>query len=233
MDIKEVISNSSNYISLLKYCIGPLSGAFAGSYITYKLAIRREEKKAEKEKIQAGQVALFTLIRQLNVIAGIKKQIFDKVKNDRVRHYIILSTIDNDYVDFKLDVTSMSYLLVTEFRNTLGEMLVIEDLFHTTINAIKTRAKIHIEFQEALEKWGVSAITGLTDLNMKKIVGDRLCISLEKITNEVYELLDDCFRKLKIIIPKLADELERLFPKNKFIRFELQYTDPNLSPDHP
>lgn len=199
----------------------PLVAAFMGAFIAYRLARRKEEDRLKKDRIEAGQKALFTLIRQLNAAMVVKKSIFEKFENERFRHYIIPSTVCNNYDDLKIDFKSITYLLMTDHGNILNEALVVEDLFHSTIKAINRRSDIHIEFQKLLDGANILNANELKEEDVKKVVGLRICITLEKSTNEIYDLLKELIEKLMIIIPKLAYNFEKLYPGTKFIRVAL------------
>jgi len=50
--------------NIVKFVI-PLFAAFFGSFATYSFGVYKEKKVKKNEKIQAGQAALFALVRQL------------------------------------------------------------------------------------------------------------------------------------------------------------------------
>jgi hypothetical protein len=223
MDIISLIKDPNSYLGLLKYCIGPLAGAFSGSYIAYRLAIRREDKRTEKENILAAQQALFTLSLQINSIAIIKKQFLDKHINNRLRHYMLEPILTNDQTNLHININSISFILSTEYKNTLLELSVINDYFHTIMNGIKQRTTLHIEFQKLLSKADKNCSAGFNENEeeITKIVDRRICVSLKKITNDIYETSEEYIKKAISINDKLANELKTIFPKTKFIRFKL------------
>jgi hypothetical protein len=219
MSTTDFISNQQDYFNIIKYCLGPLFGAFAGSYITYRFAIRRENINLGKEKIRAAQESLFILSYQVNVIAVFKKQIFNKYEGNPLRHYLIPPILSPDHSELKINPLSISFLLFTSHKNYLGKTIAASDYFHSIINTIESRTSSHLEFQKLLEKHN---LISFDNIETKKIIGERLCISLERITNEIYEMFDLYIADTTALILQLAENFEEIFPKNKFIRFTLE-----------
>lgn len=218
-EILSLITSANTYKIILKYCIGPLSGAFTGSYLAYRLAIRRENKKQEAERINAAQEALFILTYQVNTIAVFKKQILSKHYDSPFRHFEIPTIEMQDHKNLNVNFSSISFILSSKYKEMLGRIMVSNDYFHSLIGAIHKRNGTHSEYQQIISISGVKHGSTLTNEEAIKIAGSRLPNELKSITDAIYEMTDSHITSTTKLVDEFATILEKIYPNSKFIRF--------------
>ena len=218
MSLLETILNVDSLSDIMKYCGGPLAGSLAGSFFAYKFTERREKQNRKQKKIESSTQALFILSCQASTISNIDKQLFSKFENNQLRHYNITPTAISDHSALVINIESISFLVLEKQGNLLGELFSIDKYFHSIISALQTRNSMHCEFQIRLEDSKVKE-DELDPLSLDTIAGDRIRISLKKMTDDLYDMISKYKTKVKNIGDKLATELEVIFPGHKFIRF--------------
>jgi len=124
-------------LSTLLSALATVVAAFLGAWYAFKLMDKDHERKKRATAVASGNRAIFTLMRQWNELGLIQRQLIDPVRSNPAKFVALLPTLPLDYEHLKLDVDSLSFLLDTEYRQYLMDLLVAEGRFQTAVRVIK------------------------------------------------------------------------------------------------
>lgn len=197
-----------------------LVAAFSGAFFAYYLQSRRQEKKVLEEKKFAGNKALFTLSRQLNQLIGLQNQVIKPTRNEPSRYLLMGSMHPVEIDNLLIDVESVSYLLETDHRQILLDLLIEEERFKSAIQALNERSKLHLhEVQPLLNKAEIRVEDVLkTDAEIEHILGHKLFVQLNTATDQVVELIDETIISMQALSGELNRALKKLFPDHIFFQ---------------
>jgi hypothetical protein len=213
--------NIELFVNVLKYCIGPLAGALTGSYFAYKFTGRREKQSSRQKKIEAGQLALFTLLCQANKIASIDNQCFKALRSNSSKHYLIRPIIMQNTLSISVDIQSISFLVLEGRQGLLEDVFIVDQYYHSIIAAINERNGVHHEFQKVVAESKIPE-SELNEEIVDKIVGERIQMTLLKMTEDIDRMIATHKRDVLKVGNSLANELELLFPGSSFSRFKIE-----------
>ena len=216
--------HSVDYITPLATLVAALMGALAGAFGSYKLSARSEEKKKRANEVAAGNYAIFTIMRQWNELWQIQQEIIEPFRLHPCKSIALPSTLPSDFGHLKFDFDSLSFLLETKHRGCILELYLAESRFQAAFRILNERSKLHMDIvQPLLEKAGITAgnnyITRNPEDFIKDTLGDRVAVTLAKLTDGVIEHVDRTLPFLKETSDKLHAALKELYPGKKFINF--------------
>ncbi len=205
--------------TILKFIV-PLFATFSGAFIAYWTQNRREQKKEDENQITALNKALFTLLRQINALASIKKDL-DKVRNDKFREFILRPFHPNMYNDLKFNCDSLIFMLDQKYQNLKGtdilqDLLIEQEGFEQTLRAIEFRTDYQVKvIQPHLEELGIKD-TDPTFEKAKSSLGECKSKNIVHYTDQVYENVDETLKSSGKVFQKLHDYSKKRFPKKQF-----------------
>lgn len=126
-----------------------------------------------------------------------------------------------DYERWMFDVSSLSFLLETEYRDYLGQLLIAESKYQTAAKILNERSKLHEEIaQPLIENAGMTQGVKYSKQQYVNALGERVATKLSRMTDDAIEHIDDTVVFLETTRDKLHEALSKLYPEAKIIRFE-------------
>lgn len=233
----------SKFIPAAATLVAALIGSFLGPWIVFKREKKDKEQKIKQDNITAGNLAIFTLMRQFSRLDNICKQIIDPVRTHPLKFVMMRAVLPPlEYIDLKFDINSLSFLLKPQpskqlqiiLRQTLDDLFIECNKFQTAISAINERTTFHIQqVQPLLQKAKIRLYQDSPDtIQMgeeilllskdmpkilacfERILGHGIYQRLLQSTNEIIIVVDDTKESLLNMRDKLIDAINQLFPKN-------------------
>jgi hypothetical protein len=193
-----------------------LAATFAGALSAYHLQNRREKIKEEKKKISDLNIALFTLLRQMNALASVKKDL-DKYRDDKSRFFKLPPLQTNSYSDIRFDFQSLAFMLVSDDPNILHHLLVEQERFQQAIDAIKIRSEYQVKTIQPLLEAGDIGNKQVTWAEAEAAIGKYKLEGLVRGTDQVYYHVDESFNSSKNMLASLHASAKKQFPGVKFL----------------
>lgn len=202
--------------------IVPLVSAFFGAFFAMRFTIKREKNKIEDDQVDSGNRAISALGLYINTVLVIKKQILDEYRENALRHLYVKPVQKINTQDIGIDYNSLSFLLGKKCRGILFKILIKEDYYKTLISLINNRSELFFNvYQKKLEDAGLTESNEITYDDIQRAVGPRAMVALKSMTDDIYQMSDEIVKDLVMLIKELKEDLERLFPKQKFIGIEI------------
>lgn len=198
--------------------VATLVAAYAGAFYGAKLIQDATEKEHRLRLIGAGARALFTMWRQLNLIAQFQEDVVEKYRNYAPAPLAMppVSGLVNDNI--RLDIDSLAFLLEFGQSDLLGNLCIAETRFIAAIDAIHRRSKLHSnEVQPKIESI-IPAGRNLAPDELRSAIGNRVFSLLVDQTREVISRTDDAVSTLEAVAIDLHSALKTIFPEGKFPR---------------
>ena len=203
-----------------------LLAAFYGASFAYELQKEKEKEDIKRRNIVNGNSAIFTLMRMTNKLVIFQRQIIDPIRNNPARFLAMQPTATLEKDDIKLDMEKLYFLLETDDRDLLGEIMIEEERYRNAIDAINGRSRLHLlEAQPQLEKAGFQPGGEYTFAQMEAMLGPRLYATIKSATDQTITHIDNAVVSIKATSDKLTTSLKRLFPNEKIISFTIPSTD--------
>lgn len=209
------------WFEILVSAFATVVAAFLGAWYAFRLIDKDHERKKRANALASGSRAIFTLMRQWNELSVIKRQLIDPVRSHPARFVALRPTLPLDYEHLKFDIDSLSFLLDSDFRQCLMDLLLAESKFQTAVRVLNERSKLHLQtVQPLLERAGIIEGGDYTINQLKTALGERLAVQLSRLTDDVIEHVDHSVMSLKETSDKLHVALRQLYPKERVINFE-------------
>jgi hypothetical protein len=123
--------------------------------------------------------------------------------------------------DVHVDLDALTFLLETDHREILGELMVADECFHSTIQAVNERSSVHREtVQPILIAAGVREKAETTPAEVESILGHAVYMEILRATDQAISLVDRTLVSTQATASRLRDVLLKVYPKRTFIRFE-------------
>ena len=211
-----MLNNDSLILNVFTVAVG----GFIGAYSAFLLKSRDEERKLNEGQIKALNTALLVLIRQINAIAVTKRDLEPYV-DPLDRAFSLPAMKPPNYLDLKLDIDSLSFLIDSSDPNMLMSLSIQQECFDQAINAINIRNDFYVnEVQKALS---------YLDVNGKKVsisefqaaLGERLFYGALNAAQNLYDHIEATDHSLRQVYKELLDLSRELHPKGTFLNFEI------------
>ena len=197
-----------------------LLAAFVGAWLAFRLTDKAHERRTEAANVAAINRALFVVLRQFNAIKNVKDQLIDPARDDPARFINMHALMPLEYGSLRPDFESVSFLLETDKRGLIVD-LMLNDRFHNAIFAVNERSRLHLEIvQPLLTQAGVREGGQYPLQAVERALGPQFGPHLKRSTEDAITHVDSCSRSLLAFGNHFADEMKKLYPKNKFIKFE-------------
>ena len=202
--------------------LATLLAAFYGAKYAFQFQNDKELKDTNKRNLINTNAAIFSLSRMANKLYIYQRDIIEPARDKQVRFLELRPTLDIEKERVKLDIESLYFLLETDYRNLLSEVIIEEERYRSAIDDINTRSKIHLlEVQPLLEKSGLTAGGTYTIHEIEMLLGNRLYLMLQQSTEQIISNVDRTLVSLKQVSNKLRDGIKVLYPDEKVIHFTL------------
>lgn len=193
-----------------------MASAFGGVWFAFDLQNKNEEKKIHKKQIESVNRAIFLLSQYFNVLVIVKEQQIDPFR-DNPLSMGAFTTID--YSDYRFDIDNLCFLLQTEDRNILSELLLIEQKFHRVLFLINQRSEFHYtEVQPKFEN-GTQDFSIPQMVNLRSLLGERVYHTLKQSTDDVIESIDEAIPLIVETGGKFRKAAIQEFPDGNIIGF--------------
>ena len=203
--------------------IATLLAAFGGTWFAFRLQNLRAKREQLQNETSHGNLALFTLGRQLNELAIVRDQTIEPHRNDTARMINLRPIEVGDFSELKIGVEDTSFLLRTDSRQMLMEIYIAQRQFERVTQALSRRHYLHVMMaQPMLEQAGFKNQSTSTKEDVLRALGYRLFSELEEVTEEVIGLIDRTIEAHADLAKRLRESLCEIFPKSKFIKMEMR-----------
>lgn len=206
--------------------LATLVAAFYGAKYAFQFQKDKETEDSKNRNVVNGNNSIFALMRMANKLAIFQRQIINPIRNSPARFLEMPSTITQEKDDIKLNIEKLYFLLETDDRNLLGEIMVEEDRYRSAIDAINLRSQLHLhEVQPLLERAGFVAGGQYSFAQIEGMLGQRLYATISQATDDVIRHVDATVVSIKSVSDKLTASLKKQYPDEKIISFAI----PDLS----
>jgi hypothetical protein len=206
----------------LTNALATLIAAFVGAWSAFQLQARDKSEEQRRQRIAAGNRALFTLLQQANTLKLFQMDQVDPVRNSPGRLIEMRPLLPYDLGNLSFDLKELDFLANPKYQQVLFELSIEEARFKETLKTINMRSRLHSEYiQPALARAGIESGRTYDGEIFKRALGDYLYTSLESLTDAVVFHVDRTVASLVAMKKKLREVLIEYFPKERFIDFEL------------
>jgi hypothetical protein len=161
-----------------------------------------------------------------------KTQFIDARRGDQGR-FINIPAIGQPDPNLHVDLDALTFLLETEHRNLLGELMAVDQAFQSVIFIVNQRTTLHKDEPQPLLKskmrQGVPHMATLAE--MEALLGHSLVDHLRRLTDEMIERVDIFLEHTSDHALELRAALKQLYPHRVFIRFSPSVDGPTLPSD--
>lgn len=196
-----------------------LLAAFAGAWFAFELANRDRVRDLTNARVAAGNRAIFILMRHFNTLHNLKTQVIDPKRADPLRllNMRALPQLDDSV---HVDLDALTFLLETEHREILGELMVEDERFRSAIQTLNERSKLHREtIQPILREAGVREQTDTTPAAVESMLGHLVYVQLQRATDQAITHVDLTLISTRAMAEQLRAVFLKVYPKRTFIRF--------------
>ena len=122
----------------------------------------------------------------------------------------MLPTLCLNENDIKLNIESLYFLLETDERNILGEVVIEEARYRGALQSINERSRIHREeVQPLIERAGIVEGGDYPLNEIENALGNRLYKTIQTSTEEMINAVDETILSLKTVAIDLEEASRR------------------------
>jgi hypothetical protein len=200
--------------------LATLVAAYYGAKYAFQFQKDKEVEDNKKRNIINGNSTIFNMMRMTSDLTNFQKQIIDPVRGRQTCFLEMRPTPHFDKEMIKLNIETLYFLLDTDDRNLLGELVTEEERYQSALVAINERSDFHRqEVQPVLDRLGVVQGGYYTVAQIEKMLGDRLYTTLCHATDQAIDHVDSTIVSLKEVADKLNASLKKQFPNETIIGF--------------
>ena len=204
-----------------------VGAAFLVGYNQNKTAMKlfREEKQhtqratsqeLRQQQISAGKRALFTMWRQLNLIAQIQEDVTNKYR-DYPPAPLAMPPITMKFDDsIRLNIDSLAFLLDHGKSDLLSNICIAETRYLDALDTIQRRSALHANEVQPKVEGKKPRDSNLTPDGLREIIGIRLFQLLVSQTQAMISKTDDAVATIEAVEADLYSALKAIFPEAKF-----------------
>lgn len=202
--------------------LATLVAAFYGAKYAFQFQKDKEKEDNKRRNVVNGNSAIFNMMRMTNTLRTVQRQIIDPARDRPVRFLQMQPTLHLINDDIKLNIETLYFLLETEARNLLGELVTEEARYQSALDAINERSRLHREeVQPVLERAGIVQGGDYSLAQIENALGNRLYTTIQQATEQAIDHVDSTVVSLKQVSDKLTASLKKQFPNETIISFEI------------
>jgi hypothetical protein len=202
--------------------LATLVAAFYGARYAFQFQKDKEKEDNKKRNVVNGNSAIFNIMRMTTTLRNIQIQIIDPGRDRPVRFHQMQPTLHLINDDIKINIESLYFLLETDDRNLLGELVTEEARYRSALSAINERSRLHIEeVQPLLERAGIVEGGDYSLARIEEVLGNRLYITIQQATEQAINHVDNAVVSLQQVADKLRASLKKVYPDETIIGFEI------------
>ena len=193
-----------------------LAASFYGAKFAYQFQSDKEKEDKKNRNIVSGNNSIFALIRMANKLVLLQKQLINPTRNNPGRMLAMPALGIQEKDDIKLNLESLYFLLETDDRNLLGEIMVEEDRYRAAMDAINMRSRLHLQdIQPQLERAGFVNGGQYSNAEIQAMLGERLFCAITQATEAVIKHIDDAIVCHKVVADNLTNCLIKQYPQTR------------------
>ena len=209
-----------SWITTAVSAVSTLIAAFSGAWYAFRLNSKNTKDKLIQEQVAAGNRAIFMLLRQFNELSAIQNKLINPHRDDPQRYVSMSPALAFEFNHLRVDVNSISFLLESDDRQVLLDIIVEEERFQTAIRAINERSEfLYQTIHPLFSKAGLTNGGVYSDAYFKEILGENHFVHLQKSTEQSIQIIDETILSLMDVGQKLRKTLIKLYPKRTIIGF--------------
>ena len=208
----QIAAIAKDFLPAMATLVAAWVGASLGASLTRDAAQEDERKR----QIGAGARAMFTLWRQVNIVAQIQVDFIDDHRQNPAA-VIALPPIDYPLDDIpRLDLDSLAFVLDLGNATLLENLVIAEQNFLHAIEVVRKRSTLHLEeVQPILEKI-IPKGGPVTHAQLEQAMGPRLFSLLIDQTKRLIFRVDRSVIDLDKAALDMYTTLKKAFPEAKF-----------------
>ena len=202
--------------------LATLVAAFYGAKYAFQFQKDKEMEDNKRQNVVNGNSAIFNLMRMTSTLRNVQKQIIDPARDRPARFLEMRPTLHSIKDDIKLNIETLYFLLETDYRNLLGELVIEEARYQSALDAIKERSRLHIEEVQPLLERACTVEGGDYSLaQIENALGIRLYTTIQQATEQAIDHVDSTVVSLTQVADKLTASLKKQYPNETIISFEI------------
>lgn len=213
------------FISELLPHLVTLFAAFFGASFAFLLNDRAKARQTVRDQVAAINRAQFVLIQQFNTLKFVQAQAVEPIRQHPVYYIAMRALLPlRDEVP-EPDLDSLSFLLETDDRELLLELMIENQRFKTAVQAINERSRLHLAaVQPRLDAAGIREGGEYSHSHYVEALGELLDSSLRRATDAAIKHVDQSIVSCQSLVARLYQAMKKRYPKRTLIR---------LDPDQP
>lgn len=197
-----------------------LIASFGGAWAAFKLQSWEKARETDRGNINAINRAITTLLEQANTLKLFQRDHIEPNRQNPGRHLAMRPLLPFDLGRMQFDFASLDFLSTASERQTVFNLSIEEQRFAETLKAINARSDLILtEVDPRLAAAGFEDGGSYGADEFMRVLGQPLHNKLERLTNDVIDLVDKSCSSLM----ELKDELRAVgkgrYPRQKFIDF--------------
>lgn len=210
--------------------LATLVAAFYGAKYAFQFQRDKEIEDIKTRNVVNGNNSIFALSRMAGKLVDFQKQTINPIRNSPAKYLEMRATSHLEKDDIRLELESLYFILETDDRNLLGEIMVEEGRYRSAIDAINLRSQFHLhEVQPLLERAGFVQGGQYSFEQIKGMLGPRIYATISQATDDVIHHVDATVESIKSVSNKLTASLKKQYPNETIIGFVLPDSFDRLS----
>lgn len=202
--------------------LATLLAAFYGAKYAFQFQKDKEKEDTKRRNVVNGNTAIFSMMRMTAKLRNIQRQLINPARNLPVRFLQMQPTLHIINDDIKLNIETLYFLLETDDRNLLNELVTEAARYQGALDAVNERSRLHRdEVQPLLERAGIVQGRDYSLAHIEQALGSRLYITMQQATEQAIDHVDNTVVSLKQVADKLRASLKKQYPNDTIIGFEV------------
>jgi hypothetical protein len=207
--------------------ISTVISTFVGAYVAFLLERRTRVAEETSARSTAGNLALLTLSQMLSQLRRFQEDFISSVPDRSGRWLKMRVTFPRSGSGLGFDVSRLEFLLESEDKNLLPELLLEEQRFQLVFEMINTRSHLMLEkVHPSLSAGGIHHGQEVDERAARSILGPALSAEADELTEQVVAHVNESVQSQRAMVDKLHRALVTLVPGQKFIRVDFDKPAP-------
>lgn len=199
-----------------------LVAAFYGAKYAFQFQRDKEQEDNKRRNVINGNSAIFNMMRMASNLRNFQREVIEPVRDRPTCFLEMRPTPHFEKNAITLNIETLYFLLDTDDRNLLGELVTEEARYQSVLDAISERTRFHRqEVQPALDRAGFIQGGNYSVSQIEQSLGNRLYTTLCHATDQVIYHVDSTVVSLKQGADKLTATLKKQYPNETIISFEI------------